>query len=202
MGDIRSDLPNVAADKLLSLESVGGVTSAKKKVETSGASGNRETALGLSNEKVFAKSLNIENTPPQNTSNPLTHLLRRNPSTGDVEEIDASGAGGGGTNLIPQNINEGSANDTFLFDANTPSGQEFEFRYTNNSTVDLRFDRVVDGWWAIISVTDGNIAFTALSGETFVNGNFDGAASGYEENVTLFLTFNENSNRMRIVRWV
>lgn len=198
MGDISNELPRDAANEILSLESAG-VTSTPKTVQTSGASSPRDTALKLSNSKVVALSLNIENTP--SASSALTGLLRRN-SQGDIEQVDGSGLGAGGS-IIPQTYNKGTTNTNYDIDGSVESGREFEFMLENNSVATVSFDNMPDGWWCILSLSDGALELTSIGGGiNFVDGKFDTISNpSWENNTTLFLTYKEDGNRMRIVTW-
>lgn len=194
MGNIRPKKPKDASEEILSIETAP-ITSSLKRVQTSGNNTPRNTGLHLSNNKVGVDSFRVINAPNPSTS--LNDVLRRNPSTGDIETVNVNLAF-----VIPQNYNNSNVNETFDIDGNVLSGQEFEFNFTGGAVATVDFGILPDGWWGLFSVSEGGLVFSSSISYNFVDGNFTATTPTYEENLTLFVTYKEDGNRIRITRWV
>lgn len=194
MGNIRPKKPRDASEEILSIET-SPITSTLKRVQTSGNNTPRNTGLHLSNNKVGVDALRVINVPPTSTS--LNNILRRNPSSGDLETVNVNMS-----SIIPQTYNKSNVNETFKIDDTVASGQEFEFIFTNNAVATVDIETLPDGWWGIFSVSDGALVLNSTISSNFVNGNFESINPSYEENLTLFVTYKQEGNRIRITRWV
>ena len=194
MGNIRPKKPRDASEEILSIET-SPITSTLKRVQTSGNNTPRNTGLHLSNNKVGVDALRVINAPPASSS--LNNILRRNPSSGDLETVNVNMS-----SIIPQTYNKSNVNETFKIDDTVASGQEFEFIFTNNAVATVDIETLPDGWWGIFSVSDGALVLNSTISSNFVNGNFESINPSYEENLTLFVTYKQEGNRIRITRWV
>jgi len=200
MGNIINKQPKDSVDEILSLETPN-VTSALKRVQTSGSVTPRNTALWLSEQVAKVENLEIENTPP--TGSGFTNLIVYDPADKKVKTVDGTTLFG---NTIPQNYNVSAVDEIYELQPEQ-SGQEFDFNHDNNSKAQVDFiSDLPDGFWCIISVIDGQLELNSVSGSLeFVDeANNVIAAPAYEENLTLFITVKRRSstnNVVRVVRW-
>ena len=188
MGNILSKLPKNAAEEILSLETPN-TSSSFKRVMTSGSSANRNTGLWLSANGVRVESLDI-NTPPPVTQS-RTNILRRNPQTGDIEQVSVIDSG-----LLVQNEIVVDSPDTYVLSLND-IGTEIEISGTSELTVQVP-SGLETGFTCYISLISGGIKIEGGEGVSIVDKQNQETVIQTETPSLYFLTM-KSGDRMRVI---
>ena len=191
MGNILPKVPADAAAEILSLETPN-TSSAFKRVMTSGGGQNTNTGLSLSATGVKIDNLAIENTPPVSAQN--TNLLRRNPQTGNVEQVNIVS-----TSILTQNVIKSSTPETYQLSIDD-LGSEIEF---NSSSSDVNTLEIPEGlplgFTCYVSLTQGALQIVTLGGLSLVDKANTEITINIESNAVFFITV-KSENRIRAIQ--